>query len=103
MRDIRVGPAGWSYSDWAGYVYPPPRPKGFHEATYLARSFDTIEINTSFYQPFNPSHSMHWLDRCSATPLFTVTTDACQTISHDPKGTPLNERRVPARLGHPDK
>jgi len=26
MRDIRVGPAGWSYSDWSGYVYPTPRP-----------------------------------------------------------------------------
>src|ERR1700693_5614323 len=48
MAKIRIGPAGWSYSDWAGYVYPVPRPKGFHEATYLAQFFDTIEINTSF-------------------------------------------------------
>ena len=46
---IRVGPAGWSYPDWAGYVYPSRRRKGFHEATYLAEFFDTIEINTSFY------------------------------------------------------
>ena len=41
---IRVGPAGWSYPDWAGYVYPSRRPKGFHYATYLAEFFDTIEI-----------------------------------------------------------
>src|SRR5260370_522374 len=53
---VRVGPAGWSYPDWAGYVYPSRRAKGFHEATYLAEYFDTIEINTSFYQPFLPDH-----------------------------------------------
>src|ERR1700680_409158 len=33
MTDIRIGPAGWSYSVWGGYVYPTPRPKGLHEAT----------------------------------------------------------------------
>jgi len=48
---LYVGPAGWSYPDWSGYVYPARRPKGFHEAAYLAEFFDTIEINTSFYHP----------------------------------------------------
>src|SRR5215467_529738 len=48
---LRIGPAGWSYPDWAGYVYPSRRPRGFHEAAYLSEFFDTIEINTSFYQP----------------------------------------------------
>src|SRR5205809_324050 len=50
-RVVRVGPAGWSYPDWVGYVYPSRRAKGFHEAAYLAQFFDTIEVNTSFYQP----------------------------------------------------
>src|SRR5262249_7213418 len=48
---IRVGPAGWFYKDWEGIVYPPNPPKGFHGATYLAQSFDTIEVNSSFYSP----------------------------------------------------
>jgi len=39
---IRIGPAGWSYKDWEGIVYPPNPPKGFHDATYLAQFFDTI-------------------------------------------------------------
>ena len=43
---LRIGPAGWSYPDWAGYVYPSRRPRGFHEAAYLSEFFDTIEINT---------------------------------------------------------
>src|SRR5207245_158871 len=53
---VRIGPAGWSYPDWAGYVYPARRPAGFHEAAYLAAYFDTIEINTSFYQPSWNAH-----------------------------------------------
>ncbi len=51
MGDIRVGPAGWSYEDWKGVVYPKRRPKGFHEANYLADYFDTIELNVTFYRP----------------------------------------------------
>jgi len=60
---LRVGPAGWSYPDWSGYVYPARRSKGFHEAAYLAEFFDTIEINTSFYQPLRPEHAEQWIDR----------------------------------------
>jgi hypothetical protein len=43
MPFLKIGPAGWSYKDWAGYVYPQPRPKDFHPATFLAEYFDTIE------------------------------------------------------------
>src|SRR5713226_3992465 len=96
MRDIRVGPAGWSYSDWAGYVYPTPRPKSFHEATYLAQFFDTIEINTSFYQPLNPEHARHWLDRVSANPRFVFTAKLWQKFTHDHSATPEDERAVRA-------
>jgi uncharacterized protein YecE (DUF72 family) len=46
---IRVGPAGWSYPDWEGRVYPAHKPHGFHALPYLARFFDTIEINSTFY------------------------------------------------------
>ena len=40
---ISVGPAGWSYADWEGIVYPRHKTRGFHEAAYLAQFFDTIE------------------------------------------------------------
>ncbi len=83
MADLRIGPAGWSYADWAGYVYPSPRPKGFHEATYLAQFFDTIEINTSFYQPLNPEHCKQWLERVAANPRFVFTAKLWQKFTHD--------------------
>ena len=46
---IRIGPAGWSYKDWEGTVYPPHGSK-FDPLAYLASFFDTIEINSPFYR-----------------------------------------------------
>jgi len=80
---VRVGPAGWSYPDWAGYVYPSRHSKGFHEATYLAEYFDTIEINTSFYQPLRPEHAAQWIDRVAANPRFVFTAKLWQRFTHD--------------------
>jgi uncharacterized protein YecE (DUF72 family) len=80
---IRVGPAGWSYPDWFGYVYPSRRRKGFHEATYLAEFFDTIEINTSFYNPIRPDHAAQWIDRVAANPRFVFTAKLWQRFTHE--------------------
>src|SRR5277367_2461929 len=80
---IRVGPAGWSYPDWFAYVYPKRRQKGFHEATYLAEFFDTIEINTSFYNPIRVDHAAQWIDRVAANPRFVYTAKLWQRFSHD--------------------
>ena len=82
---LRVGPAGWSYPDWSGYVYPSRRTKDFHEATFLAEFFDTIEINTSFYQPLRPDHAAQWLDRVAANPRFIFTAKLWQRFTHDPE------------------
>jgi uncharacterized protein YecE (DUF72 family) len=84
---LRVGPAGWSYPDWAGYVYPLRRPKGFHEASYLAEFFDTIEINTSFYRPLRPDHAAQWIDRVAANPRFVFTAKLWQRFTHDIRST----------------
>jgi uncharacterized protein YecE (DUF72 family) len=93
---VRIGPAGWSYADWAGYVYPAPRPKDFHEASYLAEFFDTIEINTSFYQPLRADHAALWLERVAANPQFIFTAKLWQKFTHDPSGTSEDERSVRA-------
>src|SRR5438445_7896879 len=100
-KTLRVGPAGWSYADWAGYVYPSRRPKGFHEATFLADFFDTIEINTSFYQPLRPEHAAQWIDRVAANPRFVFTAKLWQRFTHDVRSvtsasTAADERAVRA-------
>jgi uncharacterized protein YecE (DUF72 family) len=96
QHHIRTGPAGWSYSDWAGYVYPSRRPKGFHEAAYLSEFFDTIEINTSFYQPLRPDHAALWVERVAANPAFLFTAKLWQKFTHDPSATKEDERAVRA-------
>ena len=98
---IRVGPAGWSYPDWGGYVYPSRRSKGFHQASFLAEFFDTIEINTSFYQPLRPDHATQWIDRVAANPRFVFTAKLWQRFTHDtfsttPGATAEDERAVRA-------
>src|SRR5215470_9565015 len=70
---LRIGPAGWSYPDWTGYVYPSRRPRGFHEAAFLSEFFDTIEINTSFYQPLKPENAKQWVDLVSVNRNFVIT------------------------------
>jgi len=47
-RIIHVGPAGWSYKDWEGIVYPQKPGKSFDPLEYLTQFFNTIEINSSF-------------------------------------------------------
>jgi len=93
-RQIRVGPAGWSYADWKGIVYPHHRPRGFHEVTYLAEFFDTIEINTSFYNPLRPNIAGQWIERVAANPRFLFTAKLWQRFTHEGGGTAEDERAV---------
>jgi uncharacterized protein YecE (DUF72 family) len=99
MHTLRIGPAGWSYPDWAGYVYPSRRPKNFHEAAFLAEFFDTIEINTSFYQPLRADLAKHWVEVVSGNPRFVFTAKLWQRFTHDivsatSGGTAEDERAV---------
>jgi len=82
--NIRVGPAGWSYPDWSGYAYPSRKPRGFNEVSYLAEFFDTIEINTSFYNPIRADHAKLWVERAGANPNFMFTAKMWQRFTHDP-------------------
>ncbi len=46
---IFIGTSGWHYDDWTGKFYP-PEITGYHELTYHARFFNTVENNSSFYR-----------------------------------------------------
>lgn len=93
---VLVGPAGWSYSDWNGIVYPSHRPRDFHEANYLAEFFDTIEINTSFYQPLKPSLAAQWIERVAGNPRFLFTAKLWQKFTHEGRTNVEDEKAVRA-------
>jgi len=94
--NILVGPAGWSYADWNGLVYPAPRPRGFHQAAYLAEFFDTIEINTSFYHPLQASHAAQWIGLVAANPRFLFTAKLWQKFTHEGDATGEDVKTVRA-------
>lgn len=93
---IRIGLAGWSFKDWAGIVYPSPRPRGFHEPAYLAEFFDTLEINTSFYGPPRPDACRQWIDYVSSNARFLFTAKLWQKFTHERKANAEDERAVRA-------
>lgn len=79
---IRVGPAGWSYKDWEGIVYPPHGSK-FDHLAFLAGYFDTIEVNSSFYRIPPPSHAESWIRRVEVNPEFRFTVKLFRGFTHD--------------------
>ncbi len=83
---IRVGPAGWSYKDWEGTVYPPHGSR-FDHLAYLASFFDTIEINSPFYRIPPPTHAKSWIRRVAANADFKFTTKVFRGFTHE--STPL--------------
>ncbi|MCL6566376.1 MAG: DUF72 domain-containing protein [Acidobacteriia bacterium] len=91
---VLVGPAGWSYPDWAGVVYPARRPRGFHEAAYLAEFFDTIEINTSFYQPLRAASVRQWIEQVQRNPNFLFTAKLWQRFTHETARVGTAEERA---------
>jgi uncharacterized protein YecE (DUF72 family) len=80
---IRVGTAGWDYPDWQGVVFPKPKPKGFDPLAYLARYFDTIEINATFYRPATAKVAASWADRVQERPEFRFTAKLWRRFTHE--------------------
>ena len=82
---ILVGTAGWSYKDWEGIVYPPGLKKSEHPAAYLARYFDVIEINSSFYGHIRPELGKLWCRKVAAVnPRFRFTAKLNRVFTHSP-------------------
>lgn len=80
---IRVGLAGWDYPDWRGIVYPEKKTKGFDELGYLARYFDTVEINSTFYRPADPKAAAGWVKRVGHNPAFKFTAKLWKRFTHE--------------------
>jgi len=70
---LYVGTSGWSYprgeGTWNGHFYPKGK---INELEYYSQYFDTVEINSSFYYPPNPSYAYNWARRVPEGFLFAV-------------------------------
>ncbi|MHC4480639.1 MAG: DUF72 domain-containing protein [Planctomycetota bacterium] len=81
--ELHVGPAGWSYKDWEGIVYPDPKPKGFRAPTFLARHFNAIELNNTFYRPPQPGYCHRWVKDVAGRDDFLYTAKLWRRFTHE--------------------
>ena len=79
------GPAGWSYSDWSGPVYPHPLPKNFNQLDFLAKDFDFVEVNTSFYHIPTVHLTSGWVKKTVQHEKFTFWVKLFQDFTHQKK------------------
>ena len=85
MSRLFIGPAGWSYRDWSGPVYPPSG--RLDRLLYIARFFNCIELNSSFYRVPSPSLVSSWSDRLRDSRGFRFTVKVWRRFTHEMGGS----------------
>jgi len=94
LRDILIGPAGWSYADRRGRVYPEGAGSKFDTLALVAKYFDTVEINSSFYHPPTPETARSWLGRIAHNPQFVFTAKLYRTFTHERGKATADDEKV---------
>jgi uncharacterized protein YecE (DUF72 family) len=88
VREVRIGCSGWNYADWRVRVYP----KGLAQRRWLrhyATLFDTVEVNTTFYQLPKRSAVQAWVDE--SPPGFVFAVKASRYLTHVKRLTDLDQ------------
>ena len=81
---IRVGPAGWSYPDWEGPVYPRSKPHGYHPLDLLATIVEYVEVNSTFYAIPRAQNCANWVARVAQHKSFRFGAKLLQDFTHKP-------------------
>jgi uncharacterized protein YecE (DUF72 family) len=69
---IRIGCSGWNYDHWRHGVFYPERCPARLWLDYYARSFDTVEVNATFYRLPRESAVANWVAESPPDFLFAV-------------------------------
>lgn len=69
--DTRIGISGWTYAPWRGVFYPKGLPQK-DELKYASRTFNSIEINGTFYSLQRPSSFQTWYEQTPDGFVFSV-------------------------------
>jgi uncharacterized protein YecE (DUF72 family) len=76
---VHVGCSGWQYRHWRGDFYPDELPPSRWFAHY-ALTFDTVEVNNSFYRLPPAETFAKWRDQ--APPAFVYAVKASRFLTH---------------------
>jgi uncharacterized protein YecE (DUF72 family) len=80
--EIRIGTSGWHYPHWRGPFYP-ERFSGAKMLGYYIASFNTVEVNNSFYKLPSAEAFRCWRDSSPRNFCFAV--KASRFITHNKK------------------
>jgi uncharacterized protein YecE (DUF72 family) len=78
---LYIGTSGWHYSDWTGTFYP-TNVTGYHELTYHAQHFNTVENNASFYRIASENTYKTWNRMTPAGYVFSMKLNKLITHTH---------------------
>lgn len=87
---IYLGPAGWSYQDSPGIVYPRDLPAE-KVLPYVSRFFNTVEVNVSFYRFVSPRISESWVRKIDHPGTFQFTCKLNQIFTHEGRDSYSNQ------------
>lgn len=90
---IRVGISGYDYAPWRGAFYPEVLPRRAW-LTYAAQSFDSVEINGTFYSLKSPTTFEKWAKEVPPWP-FVFSLKGSRFLTHN-----LKLRNVDSALGN---
>jgi uncharacterized protein YecE (DUF72 family) len=80
---ILVGCSGWSYDDWVGKFYPLSLAgKKGEWFSYYAGYFQTVEINSTFYQPPGEMLVQSWIKKAKGLKGFEYSVKVPQLVTH---------------------
>lgn len=84
---IRIGCSGWNYASWRETFYPP----GLAASRWLshyASTFDTVEVNATFYRLARRPAVERWV--CRTPPSFVFAVKASRYLTHMKRLTDLD-------------
>jgi uncharacterized protein YecE (DUF72 family) len=76
---LYVGTSGWQYADWRGGLYPAKLPQRRWLEHYAA-TFNTVEVNATFYRLPSVDAVQRWADTLPAG--FVMTVKASRYLTH---------------------
>jgi uncharacterized protein YecE (DUF72 family) len=85
-RPVRIGCSGWVYRDWRARFYP-PRLAQARWLEHYAATFDTVELNTTFYRLASPEAAARWVEQ--TPPGFVFAAKASRYLTHMKRLTDL--------------
>ncbi len=69
---IYIGTSGWSYGDWSDGCFYPSDISNRQWLEFYSRSFDTVEINATFYHQMRAKTFANWREQTPKNFVFSV-------------------------------